>query len=80
MKTAIVKRKLIQKKIKDHYKHYKGHKEIKLTKVVPTDFDDGSGCNWTIGIERGQGWEAAADFIRPYIIVLRKKYRLVDHT
>jgi hypothetical protein len=76
MKTEIVKRKFIQKKIKEQYKKFKDHKDYKLSKVFHLGDVAESACNWSISIERRKGWEAAADFIRPHIIELRKQYRL----
>ncbi|MET3106768.1 hypothetical protein AAKU67_002701 [Oxalobacteraceae bacterium GrIS 2.11] len=78
MKNETVKRKFLQKKIKEEYKKYKGHKEIKLGKVFALGNADDTGCNWSISIARGTNWEAAADFIRPTIIELRKKYQLAE--
>jgi len=78
MKTEIVKRKFIQKKIKEEYKKFKGHKEIKLSKVFHLSGVGDAACNWSISISRKAGWEEAADFIRPYIVELRAKYRLAE--
>ncbi len=78
MKSETVRRKFLQKKIKEEYKKFKAHKEIKLGKVFHLGFTDDGGCNWSITIARNAGWQDAADHIRPFIIELRSKYNLAD--
>ena len=78
MKRETVKRKFLQKMIRTEYKKFSGHKKIKLGKVFRLGYLDDSGCNWSISIQRENGWELAADFIRPYIIHLRATYAVAD--
>lgn len=78
MEIEIVRRKFIQKKIKEEYKKFKDHKQIKLGKVFHLGLDDETGCNWSVAISRKAGWEAAAEFIRPHIVALRAQYRLEE--
>ena len=77
MNRAIIRRKSLQKLIKSEYKKYQDHKKIKLGKIFRLS-DSGTDCNWSLEIERKNGWEAAADFIRPHIIALRSQYMLAD--
>lgn len=76
MKRTTIKRKDLQKLIRAKYKQYKDHKNIKLGRVFHLGYLDDVGCNWSISIARDDDWEAAADFIRPYIVQLRYRYRL----
>ncbi len=78
MDRKIVKRKFLQKLIKDEYKKFKAHKKIKLSKIFRLDNPDDAGCNWSISIVRETGWEQAADHIRPFIISLRSSYALSE--
>lgn len=78
MERKIVKRKFLQKLIKDEYKKFKAHKKIKLGKIFRLGYLDNGGCNWSISITRETGWEQAADHIRPFIISLRSTYGLAD--
>jgi hypothetical protein len=79
MTRETVKRKVLQKLIKAEYKKYPEHKKIKLGKIFRLDSPDKSGCNWSISISRDAQWEAAADFIRPFIVSLRSTYLLEAH-
>lgn len=76
MQREIVKRKALQKMIKAEYKNYDEHKKFKLGKVFRVRIVGNDGCNWSISISRNEGWESAADFIRPIIIALRARYLL----
>jgi len=77
MSRETIKRKSLQKLIKSEYKKYPDHKKIKLGKVFRLTEAD-AGCNWSIEIDRKDGWEVAADFIRPHITALRRAYQLAD--
>lgn len=78
MKRETVKRKYLQKLIQAKYSQFLDHQHYTLGKIFSLGYQDEVGCNWSLSISREKGWEAAADFIRPYIVKLRYHYALAD--